>query len=147
MEGTYVLNQNRKVSHTIMIVSYVLFVLGLFLWDWGAILFISVFTFGIPLIGLVLPVVGIGMDHAKSYPSLYLRLFCSLIITIPLFITISSLPLETLVDESGAYIATPNGQVLAILIIVSGVFYLVNAFVMFRNQYQVLKERNSNPKE
>ncbi|MBO1141359.1 hypothetical protein FQS87_15740 [Enterococcus avium] len=141
------LNQNRKVSHTIMIVSYVLFVLGLFLWDWGAILFISVFTFGIPLIGLVLPVVGIGMDHAKSYPSLYLRLFCSLIITIPLFITISSLPLETLVDESGAYIATPNGQVLAILIIVSGVFYLVNAFVMFRNQYQVLKERNSNPKE
>lgn len=147
MEGTYVLNQNRKVSHTIMIVSYVLFVLGLFLWDWGAILFISVFTFGIPLIGLVLPVVGIGMDHAKSYPSLYLRLFCSLIITIPLFITISSLPLETLVDESGAYIATPNGQVLAILIIVSGIFFLVNAVVMFRNQYQVLKERNSNPKE
>ena len=141
MEGTYVLNQDRKVSHTIMIVSYVFFVLGLLFWDWGAILFISVFTFGIPLIGLALPLLGIGMDHAKSYPSLYLRLFCSLIIIIPLVITIFSLPLKTLVDESGSYIATRNGQVLAILIIVSGIFFLVNAVVMFRNQYQVLKER------
>ncbi|MGT9146692.1 hypothetical protein [Enterococcus faecalis] len=140
-------NQDRKVSHIIMIVSYVLFVLGLFLWDWGAILFISIFTFGIPLIGLALPLVGIGMDHAKSYPYLYLRLFCSLIIIIPLVITIFSLPLKTLVDESGSYIATPNGQVLAILIIVSGVFYLVNVFVAFRNQYQVLKERERNSKQ
>ncbi|WP_061100572.1 hypothetical protein [Enterococcus faecalis] len=141
------LNQDRKVSHTIMIVSYVLFILGLFFWDWGAIIFISIFTFGIPLIGLALPVVGIGMDHAKSYLSLYLRLFCSLVIMIPLVITISSLPLKTLVDESGSYIATPNGQVLAILIIVSGIIFLVNAVVMFRNQYQVFKERDRNSKQ
>lgn len=139
--------QYGKASRMIMLTSYLLMILGLFLWNWGAILFISVFTLGIPLIGLTLPIVGIGMNSSKSYRTLYLRLFCSSIIIIPLVITISSLPLKTLVDESGTSIATSNGLVLAILVIVSGIFYLVNAFVMFRNQYQVLKERNSNQKE
>jgi hypothetical protein len=142
-----VLNQKRKFSRTIMIISYLLFILSLFLWNWGAILFLSIFTLGIPLVGLALPIVGVSMEHAKSYPTLYLRLFCSLIIIIPLTITISSLPLRTLADESGSYIATPNGQLLAILIIASGVFFLIVSFNMFRNQYQVLKEKNRNSEQ
>jgi len=88
---------------------------GLFLWEWGTIITLSIFTFGIP----------------KSKVSLFFRLFCSLLILIPLTVTFTSLPLRTLISANGDYIVTYQGKVIAVLIICSGLMFLFTSIYLF----------------
>ena len=127
-----------------MKVSYVLMIIGLFLWDWGMILFISVFTLGIPLVILALPLLGLTMVYAKSMISLLLRLFCSLLSVIPLRITLASLPLRTMTSENGDYIVTPHGSVIALVIIASGILFLVATICVFLEQNRLLQEKDAH---
>lgn len=130
------LEQLRKFSYRIMLVSYLLMISGLFLWDGFTILFFSIFTLGIPLILLAIPIVGVTMIRANSKAALFLRLFCALLSLIPLIITIKSLPLQTATSENGDYIMTPPG--IAVLIITAGIIFLSTANYTFYERYQAL---------
>lgn len=67
-----------KYSFPTMLLSYLLLLSGLFMWDWGRIPFLSVFRFGLPMIILLLPPSGCSMARAKSQRALCLRFVASL---------------------------------------------------------------------
>lgn len=138
------LNQCEKVAPLTMLISYFFMIVGLLLWEWGTIFFLSIFTFGMPIFILMLPIVGVTMELAKSRASLFFRFFCSLLVLIPLTITLTSLPLRTMISENGDYIVTPQGQVIAALIIGSGLVFLFISMYLFLRQYYLIKKYSMN---
>jgi hypothetical protein len=134
--------KSKKKLSTTMLLSYLLMNIGLFLWNSGTILFLSIFTLGLPLIVLAIPVLGMTMPRAKSSVSLFLRFFCSLLSLIPLCITITSLPLKRMVSEAGGYTAAPHASIIAILIIISGIIFLLTSICVFIVQRQDLQKNN-----
>lgn len=124
-----------------MLFSYLFMIAGLFLWEWGTIITLSIFTFGIPIFILIVPFVGGTMGLTKSKVSLFFRLFCSLLILIPLTVTFTSLPLRTLISANGDYIVTYQGKVIAVLIICSGLMFLFTSIYLFLRQYHLLNEK------
>lgn len=129
---------SKKNIGITMILSYVLMIMGLLIWDWGAILFISIFTLGLPIVILILPGLSVLLLTAKTVTGLIFALICSLTSLIPLIITITSLPLRSLVTEAGEYSVTPT--IIAPLIIVATLIFLLSSINLFILQYRTIKK-------
>lgn len=102
---------NRYLSYLkwAFLVSYLLVVCAIWLWNGPTILFLSIFLLGLPLLGLLLPLAGVAMFTAKKEWSVILLYLITL--PSPLFclylIFSSGFPLRKMITEAGHYEELP----------------------------------------
>lgn len=85
------------------LLSYALVVYCMFQWNGGAILFFSIFTFGLPLLLLFLPFLGGFMFYRKNIVWVVLLFLPNIVPFFVLSNMLGQFPLQKMVDESLSY--------------------------------------------
>lgn len=98
-------------------------------WIGGTILFISLFTFGIPLFLMLLPALGGYMFKAKSWWSVLLSYLCSLTVLPALIAACQDFPLKRMVDEAPHY-ETLSATFSVIAVVTFSLFLIVATLSM-----------------
>lgn len=122
------------------IISYCFFLWSSYQWEGGIFLFISIFTFGIPLIFVLLPFLGLNMFHTEK--SSRLSLWYGISLSFPslvLFFCVVSQPLYQTLDENGGKILLPFWVTVAV--IGSSLLFLTISTISYRHMRQVFKEK------
>lgn len=91
----------RNLLASLYIITCILALLCFCFWIGGMILFISLFTFGIPLFLMLLPALGGYMFKAKRWWSVLMSYLCSLTALPVLVAACQDFPLKRMTDEAG----------------------------------------------
>lgn len=122
----------KQIMTSILAMCYLAIIVTLFLWYGPTLLFLSIFTLGIPLViaGAILyiPLRGVDLCYSKTKDELIMKyMFSNSTVLVFLLIVLSSLPLSRYAGPNNEYISS----FLTIAIIGSMVAYLFFSAVAF----------------
>lgn len=139
MENNEQSKDKRLIMLRIAYVSLLILLLSL-VWAWmgSVILFLSIFSFGIPLIFIALPIAGLMMFNLKSNKAIFWGFICSLTPFVYLLPSAGYFPLERVSDSAGHVEQVSSGLSIAILL-TSVAFFVVSTMSFFycRSAYEL----------
>lgn len=117
----------------ILFFSYFAIVLGLYLWNGGVFIFFSIFSLGIPLLFVIVPLIGsVLLVKNRSSKGRKIGFMLTFLIMVPLVYTLFSLPLKTNADlYSGTTYLTPF--YVTLMIVGAGVLYLIVTVLLYKH--------------
>ncbi|MBM7642321.1 hypothetical protein [Streptococcus loxodontisalivarius] len=141
------LRRLRMILLSLYGLSYSLVFYMIWQWNWGTILFLSIFLFGLPYFLLLLPYFGLLMFTTKRLFSIILAFLTTLVPAFILLLMLDNFPLQRMVDERPSYeTLSPIFSILAIasvvLFLLISVLSLIAAICYRRRWLPVEKEEN-----
>ncbi|RXV47109.1 hypothetical protein CYQ27_04115 [Enterococcus faecalis] len=116
----------------VLFFSHFVIILGLYLWNGGVFIFLSIFSLGVPLLFVIVPLIGsLLLVTNRSSKGRKIGLMLTLPITVPLVYTLFSLPLKTNADLYSG-ITYPTSLYVAPMIVGASIMYLTVTVLLYK---------------
>ncbi|MCU9533774.1 hypothetical protein [Streptococcus sp. CSL10205-OR2] len=122
---------------------FLFFIVQVYLWNGVTILYLSIFTFGLPLVYMLLPLLGLRMFKLKSKKSIYLSFIFSLSPLPYLFLTLKALPFQNLGSSGDSFVKVAYEQ--AVVVIFALTLFIITSIVSLFFCLERFEKKEKNP--
>ncbi|GAB7390677.1 hypothetical protein [Lactococcus garvieae] len=128
-----------KSIYSVLSISYGMTMLGIFLWNGAILVYYSIYSLGIPIIFLGLPIKGmLLLFRSKTKKTIMLGTLLNLTIFLPYILTIFSLPLRTsLTTHDSSTSLTPS--YVAVFILLGGSVFIISTLIAMFSKIKELR--------
>ncbi|WP_407351012.1 hypothetical protein VNN41_11260 (plasmid) [Lactococcus garvieae] len=121
-----------KSIYSVLSISYGMTMIGFFLWNGATLIYYSLYSLGIPIIFLGLPIKGmLLLFHSKTKKTIMFGTLLNLTILIPYTLTIFSLPLRTSLTTHDSLTSLTPSYVAVFILLGGSVFIISTLIAMF----------------